>query len=138
MGVFDLDKKECAMTYRILTALLVPLMLVGCASTPKPEYIPANTYQGYDCTQLHAEYNRVSQYLSANQTQSGITMSGVGIGIGIGRGGIYPSVNVGVGQANSSSRNNIAIALGQRDAIIQAGRIKQCMFVNGHKLYNET
>ena len=129
------------MTYRFVAALLLPLAsvlaLTGCASTPKPEYIPANTYQGYDCSQLQAEYQRVSQYLSANQNQSGITMSGIGIGIGIGRGGIYPSVNVGVGQTSGTSRNNIAIALGQRDAIIQAGRVKQCAFINGLKLYNE-
>lgn len=124
------------MKYRFAALLVLPLLLAGCATTPTPEYIPANTYQGYNCVQLQAEYNRVSQYLTANQNRSGLTMSGVGIGIGIGRNGVYPNVNIGVGQAGGASRNNVAIALGQRDAIVQSARIKQCVFANGLKMHN--
>lgn len=109
----------------------------GCATLPAPTYVSPNTYQAYDCNGLASEYNRVNHYINTSHSQGGLTMSGVGIGIGIGSGGIYPSVNVGVGSANTGNRNNLAIALGERDAIVQAGRIKQCNFVTGIKLSTE-
>lgn len=124
--------KKLAMTALIATAL------TGCASLPQPQYVSPNTYQSYDCSQLSGEYNRLAQYIDANANQrTGLTMSGIGLGIGIGRGGIYPSVNLGLGSVNTGNRNNLAIALGERDAIVQSARLKQCGFVTGLKLSTE-
>lgn len=122
---------------KFLVAFTSIACLVGCASMPSPQYVSPNNYQSYDCNQMSNEYNRLSQYISANPQRSGLTMSGVGLGIGIGRGGIYPTVNLGVGQVNGGNKGNLAIAMGERDAIVQAGRMKQCGFVNGAKLFTE-
>ncbi|WP_394261100.1 hypothetical protein [Moraxella boevrei] len=116
---------------------LTILAMTGCASTPTPQYISPNTYQNYDCNTLMSEYNRTTQYINANQQKSGLTMSGVGIGIAGGRHGIYPTVSFGVGKANSGNQNNVSIAMGERDAILQSGRMKQCAFSRGVKLYSE-
>lgn len=111
--------------------------LAGCASMPSPQYVSPNTYQSYTCTQLATEYQRVNQYIVANPQKSGLTMSGMGLGIGIGRGGIYPTVSLGVGQVNGGNKANLALALGERDAIVQSARLKQCGFVTGIKLTTE-
>ena len=119
-----------------LTMLIVSLG--GCSTLPSAQYVSPNTYQHYDCTQLNIEYNRVAQYISTSSTQnSGLSMSGIGLGIGIGRGGVYPSVNIGLGNINGGNRNNLAIALGERDAIVQDARMKQCGFANNLKLSTE-
>ncbi|MFW2178231.1 MULTISPECIES: hypothetical protein [unclassified Moraxella] len=125
------------LTLLALATSVISTTFVGCATTPSPEYISPNTYQTYDCNALSNEYNRVTQYINANQHQGGLTMSGVGIGIGIGRGGIYPNISLGVGQANTANRSNLAIAMGQRDAMIQSARLKQCGFAQGLKLSSE-
>mgnify|MGYP000179718238 CR=1 FL=1 len=123
---------------KFLLLSIALLSLGGCATLPTPQYTSPNTYQQYDCTQLNIEYNRVAQYISASASQhTGFSMSGIGIGIGVGRGGVYPTVNVGLGSVNGGNRNNLAIALGERDAIVQAARIKQCSFVSNLKLINE-
>lgn len=121
-----------------ISGLMLGLALVtGCASTPKAQYISPNTYQSYDCTALTNEYNRLTQYLNTNKNPSALTMSGVGFGITGGRHGIYPTVSFGVGKANNSNSNNIGIAMGERDAVIQSGRMKQCSFVSSAKLSSE-
>ncbi|OBX81211.1 hypothetical protein [Faucicola atlantae] len=110
----------------------------GCATTPKPSYVSPTQYQNYDCGKLNIEYNRLMQYISTASSQhNGLTVSGVGLGIGIGRGGVYPNVNIGLGQTTGGNRNNLAIAMGEREAIVQAARMKNCAFVNGVKLYGE-
>lgn len=116
----------------------VMLSVVGCSTMPQPQYVSPNTYQNYDCNQLASEYNRLTQYIEANQ-QSGLSVSGIGFGLGVGigrHGGVYPSVNVGLGN-NAGNRNNLAIVLGERDAIVQSARMKQCNFVTGLKLSTE-
>lgn len=119
-------------------SLVIGLLMNGCASVPKPEYVSPNNYQSYDCSQLVIEYNRLTQYINANNHQNtGFSTTGIGLGVGIGRGGVYPNVSIGVGTGNGGNRSNLAIALGERDAIIQAGRLKQCSFVNNLKLYGE-
>lgn len=108
---------------------LVMVVLTGCATTPTPQYVSANNYQHYNCEQLATEYNRTTQYINANANKStGLQASGVGIGLGIGRGGIYPSISVGLGTINKSNRNNVSIAMGERDAVVQAGKLKGCGF----------
>lgn len=116
--------------------LLSVAVIAGCASTPKAQYISPNTYQSYDCNALTSEYNRLIQYLNANKNPSALTMSGIGVGITGGRHGIYPTISFGVGKANSNN-SNIGIALGEKDAVIQAGRTKQCTFSNNVKLSTE-
>lgn len=114
------------------------LGVTGCATTPKPSYVSPTQYQNYDCGKLNIEYNRLMQYISTASSQhNGLTVSGVGLGIGIGRGGVYPNVNIGLGQTTGGNRNNLAIAMGEREAIVQAARMKNCAFVNGVKLYSE-
>lgn len=114
------------------------LGVTGCATTPKPSYVSPNQYQNYDCGKLNIEYNRLMQYISTASSQhNGLTVSGVGLGIGIGRGGVYPNVNIGLGQTTGGNRNNLAIAMGEREAIVQAARMQHCAFANGVKLYGE-
>lgn len=119
-------------------ALFATFVLTSCASAPKPNYVSPNQYQNYDCSQLNIEYNRLMQYITtASSQQNGVTVSGIGLGIGIGRGGVYPNVNIGVGQTTGGNRNNLAIAMGEREAVVQAARMKSCPFANGLKLYGE-
>lgn len=114
------------------------LGVTGCATTPKPSYVSPNQYQHDDCSKLAIEYNRLMQYIStATRQHHGVTVSGVGLGIGIGRGGVYPNINIGLGQATGGNRNNLAIAMGEREAVVQAARMKSCPFANGLKLYGE-
>lgn len=116
--------------------LLSVAIITGCASTPTAQYVSPNTYQSYDCNALTNEYNRLTQYLNANKNPSALNMSGIGVGITGGRYGIYPTISFGVGKANSNN-NNIGIALGEKDAIVQSGRSKQCAFSQGVKLSTE-
>lgn len=124
----------------LASGMAFALFLTGCASTPTPQYVSPNTYQSYDCTALTSEYNRLTQYINANQNRSsGFNMSGVGIGIAGGRHGIYPTVSFGLGKANASKNNNLSIAMGKRDAIViaQSARMKECAFAHGVKLFSE-
>lgn len=124
---------------KLLLTGLVATILTGCASMPTPQYVSVNNYQHYQCQQLTSEFNRTTQYINANANRNvGLRTSGVGIGLGIGRGGIYPSISVGLGTVNhASQRNNLAIAMGERDAIVQAGRVKGCDFSKNIRLYSE-
>lgn len=116
---------------------LFAVLLTGCASMPEPQYVSVNNYQHYNCQQLTNEFNRTTQYINANANKNtGLQASGVGIGLGIGRGGIYPSISVGLGTINrASNRNNLAIAMGERDAIVQSGKLKNCAFSQNVPLY---
>ena len=122
----------------MLLAMTTTTALTGCMTTPTPEYVSPNNYQSYNCVQLANEYTRVSQYIDANASQrSGLAASGIGIGVTGGRGGIYPTVSVGLGSVNGGNRHNLSIAMGQRDAMVQAARQKQCPFAIGIKLFSE-
>lgn len=122
----------------MLWVTTITTALTGCMTTPTPEYVSANNYQSYDCTQLANEYTRVNQYIDANANQrTGLSASGIGIGVAGGRGGIYPTVSIGLGSVTGGNRHNLSIAMGQRDAMVQAARLKQCGFANGIKLYSE-
>lgn len=128
--------KKCLFSMLLMTAATTAL--TGCMTTPNPEYVSPNNYQSYDCFQLANEYTRVNQYIDANANQrTGLAASGIGIGVTGGRGGIYPTVSVGLGSINGGNRHNLSIAMGQRDAMVQAARQKQCPFVTGIKLYSE-
>ena len=119
-------------------ACLAALTLSACSSLPKPAYVSPNNYQSYQCAQLASEYTRVNQYIDASANQrTGLQASGISIGVTGGRGGIYPTVSVGLGSVNGGNRHNLSTAMGQREAMIQAARQKQCAFVDGIKLYNE-
>lgn len=125
-----------------LMAAAVALTLGGCASTGNitPQYIAPSTYQTYDCHGLNQEFDRVNRYLEATQKQqSGFSTSGVGIGVSAGRWGISPNISVGVGRNNSNQARNATLSrlFGERDAIVQSARIKQCSFANGLKIYGE-
>lgn len=123
----------------ILLATAATVGLTGCMTTPIPEYVSANNYQSYDCVALANEYTRVNQYIdaNANQQRTGLQASGIGIGVSGNRHGIYPTVSVGLGSINGGNRHNLSIAMGQRDAMVQAARLKQCPFATGIKLYSE-
>ena len=110
--------------------------LTGCMTTPTPEYVSPNNYQSYNCIQLANEYTRVSQYIDSNH-RMGLQASGIGIGVSGNRHGIYPTVSVGLGSVNGGNRHNLSIAMGQRDAMVQAARQKQCPFAIGIKLFSE-
>lgn len=112
------------------------LGLVGCASTPTPQYVSPNNYQTYDCQQLTTEYHRLSQYINHHNKNKGFRATGVGIGISAERGGIYPSISVGMGSVGGN-QNNLAIAMGEHDAVIQTSRLKQCQFANNIQLFTE-
>ena len=122
----------------ILLATAATAGLTGCMTTPTPEYVSANNYQSYDCVALANEQTRLNQYIDANANQrTGLQASGIGIGVSGNRHGIYPTVSVGLGSINGGNRHNLSIAMGQRDAMVQAARLKQCSFATGIKLYSE-
>ncbi len=120
-----------------ITMVFSIVTILGCASMPSAQYVSPNKYQNFNCQQLSNEYNRQTQYLNSSHTSSGIRTTGVGIGITGGRHGIYPTISFGVGAGNSSNRNNLSIVLGERDAVIQSGRLKQCDFTANLKLSTE-
>lgn len=117
-------------------------VLTGCATTGNitPQYIPPNNYQSYDCQALSQEYMRVGRYSdAARKEQSTFSTSGVGVGISAGRWGISPNINLGVGKSSNTKARDAKLSrlYGERDAIVQSGRIKRCEFVNGLKIYGE-
>ena len=122
----------------LLSALTVAvLMLTGCATMPTPTYITTDKYQSYDCGTLASEYNRIDQYVATAPRAGGLRSTGIGIGIGAGRGGIYPSISMGVGSGGNANKSNLALAMGERDAVIQSARLKRCAFANTVKVYGE-
>lgn len=123
--------------FTLITTAIITLTLTGCATTPTPAYVPADKYQAYDCNLLTSEYTRLDQYIATAPRSSGIRSTGVGIGIGAGRGGIYPTISMGMGTGSGGNTANIATAMGERDAVVQSARLKQCGFATGLKLYSE-
>lgn len=120
-----------------LTALILATGLTGCATMPTPTYVATDKYQAYDCATLASEYNRIDQYVTTAPRSGGLRSTGIGIGIGAGRGGIYPSISMGVGSGGTTNNSNLALAMGERDAVVQTARIKHCSFANTVKLYGE-
>ena len=120
------------------------LFMTGCASTGNvtPQYVAPSTYQSYDCTALTQEYTRLGNYIQQAQSSassSGITTTGIGIGMSAGRWGISPNINVGLGRNRSSQANNAKLSRlqGERDAIVQSARMKNCTFATNLKVYGE-
>lgn len=105
-------------------------LLVGCATGPvRPAYVSPAQYQTMDCEALRLEFNRIGQMLVQGVEPAQRHAMGVGVGLGgvLGHGGgVYPSVSVRMGQSQNSVRTEIANLLGQRDALAQASRFKNC------------
>ena len=119
------------------------LMLSGCATTGNvsPQYIPPSNYQGYDCPSLSQEYNRIQSYINTeSKNYSGLTTTGVGVGVSAGRWGISPNINIGVGKSNNNAARDAKLSrlFGERDAVVQAARMKQCTFAAKLKVYGES
>lgn len=119
--------------FKLAAALaLSGAMLTGCMTNPiQPMYVPPTKYQGYDCRQLGMEADRVSQYLQRGVEAPSSQAVGFGIGLGgwggrWGGWGIQPRVSMDMNQAQETRRTAIARLLGERDAIIQAARLKGC------------
>lgn len=124
------------------TSALGALFLVGCASTGTiaPQYINPANYQGHDCATLQSEVARVSKLAKATEEQNISLGTGVGVGIAAGRGGIYPTISIGAGTGSGqrqAKNNTLARLYGEHDAMILAGRQKNCAFVQGVKIYGE-
>ena len=116
--------------------------LVGCASTGNiaPQYVSPTQYQTYDCQTLANEYTRVERYIDgARREGRTLAATGVGVGISAGRWGISPNISLGVGQSNDTRARDAKLArlYGERDALIQSARAKNCLFANSLKLYGE-
>lgn len=124
---------------KLLVMMSVAIMgaMTGCATLPTPTYVATDKYQSYDCSTLASEYNRIDRYVATAPRSGGLSATGIGIGIGAGRGGIYPTISMGVGSAGNANNSNLALAMGERDAVIQSARIKHCSFANTVKLYGE-
>lgn len=126
----------------LLTLAASCLLFAGCASTGNisPQYIPPSNYQGYDCNALGQEYNRINNYIKqTQQQQSTINTTGIGVGISAGRWGISPNISVGLGKSGNTQARDAKLSrlFGERDAVVQSARLKQCAFANGLKIYGE-
>lgn len=111
---------------------LAALLLAGCATTPiKPLYVSPDKYQAMNCTQLGMEADRVTRYLKQGVEVPAQRSTGFAIGLGGwnwggGGWGINPSVTLGGNRSQVTERTEMARLLGERDAIVQAGRFKGC------------
>ena len=117
-------------------------LLSSCASTGNisPQYIPPSNYQSYNCSALSQEYNRINTYVKqAQQQQSTLSTTGVGVGVSAGRWGISPNISFGVGKSGNTQARDAKLSrlYGERDAVVQSARLKQCNFANGLKIYGE-
>lgn len=115
-------------------------VLTGCATTQTitPNYVSPNNYQDKSCQALSHEIARIEQLSTATQNkQASLSASGIGIGIGIAGGlhGIYPTISFGVGTQNADKKITLAKLYGEHDAMVMAGRAKNCGFT--HKIYGE-
>ena len=129
-------------SFAILTLAISSLLFAGCASTGNvsPQYIPPNNYQGYDCSGLSQEYKRINTYVEqTKKQQSTLAATGVGVGVSAGRWGISPNITFGVGKSNNTKARDAKLSrlYGERDAVIQSARLKQCSFANGLKVFGE-
>lgn len=116
------------------------MVLAACSSTITPKYVSPSQYQGLDCARLSEEVARVESIINTTRKQSNVfSTSGVGIGVSAGRGGIYPSISFGIGkgQNNSARDDKLSQLYGERDALVQSARFKQCGFASRLKLYGE-
>ena len=116
-----------------LIALSLPMLMVGCASTPKPTYVSPTKYQSLNCSQLQAEHLRVGQYIENGVPNKSRTGVGVGVGLGGGWGsrggwGLGPTVSVNLGQWQNSKKTELSQLMGEQEAILQAGQFKNCAF----------
>ncbi len=119
------------------------LVVSGCASTGNisPQYIPPSTYQNYNCSALSQEYQRIQSYINTeSKNYSGLTTTGIGVGVSAGRWGISPNINIGVGKSTSNSARDAKLSrlFGERDAVVQSARMKQCAFAAKLKVYGES
>lgn len=119
------------------------LIVIGCASTGNisPQYIPPSTYQNYDCTSLSQEYQRIQSYINTeSKNYSGLVATGVGVGVSAGRWGISPNINIGVGKSTNTGAREAKLSrlFGERDAVVQSARMKQCAFAANLKVYGES
>lgn len=117
-------------------------LLSSCASTGNisPQYIPPSNYQSYNCSALGQEYNRINTYVKqAQQQQSTLSTTGVGVGVSAGRWGISPNISVGLGKSGNTQARDAKLSrlYGERDAVVQSARLKQCDFATGLKIYGE-
>ena len=117
-------------------------LLSSCASTGNisPQYIPPSNYQSYNCSALGQEYNRINTYVKqAQQQQSTLSTTRVGVGVSAGRWGISPNISFGVGKSGNTQARDAKLSrlYGERDAVVQSARLKQCDFANGLKIYGE-
>ena len=129
-------------SFAMFTVAISALLFAGCASTGNvsPQYIPPSNYQGYDCSGLSQEYNRINTYVEqTKKQQSTLAATGVGIGVSAGRWGISPNITFGVGKSSSTKARDAKLSrlYGERDAVVQSARLKQCRFANGLKVFGE-
>lgn len=126
----------------ILALAASAALLSSCASTGNisPQYIPPSNYQSYDCSALGQEYNRINTYINqAEQQQSTLSATGIGVGVSAGRWGISPNITFGVGKSGNTQARDAKLSrlFGERDAVVQSARLKQCNFATGIKIYGE-
>jgi hypothetical protein len=109
-------------------------LLSACATTVKPSYVSPTHYQNLNCQQLQGEYNRIQQYIDNGIEPPKSTGVGVGVGLGGGWGsrggwGIAPSVSVNLGQSSNTKRTELALLLGEQEAIVQTAKFKACPII---------
>ena len=119
------------------------LFMSGCASTGNvsPQYVPPSNYQSYNCASLSEEYQRIESYINKEKgTYSGVAATGVGVGVSAGRWGISPNINIGLGRSNNSQARDAKLSrlYGERDAVVQSARMKQCSFATNLKIYGDS
>ena len=121
---------------KLIFLMLSAALFTACATGPvKPTYVSPTQYQGWNCAQLHSEYNRLTQLLSNGVETPKRTGMGVGVGLGGGWGrgggwGIVPSISVNMGQSSNTERTEISKLFGQQDALEQAANFKNCPIQN--------
>lgn len=124
-----------------MSIIMAVLCLSACASMQvAPQYVSPSRYQTYDCSALQQESHRIHGYIHQTQKQQGtLSATDIGIGVSAGRYGVYPSISFGIGKSQKTQARDAKLAqlYGERDAIIQSGRMKKCAFVTGLKLYGE-
>lgn len=101
-------------------ALLSVLMLAACAT--KPVYVSTSNYMGFSCANLQNELVRIDAHLNKLNGFS-LETKGVGVGLSAGRWGVSPHITFGLGSSNKQTKARL---LGERDAVLETAKIKQC------------